>query len=794
MTVASTRSDRETTPAGDGEVIRIPDVLPVMPLRDVVLFPFTILPLSVDRAASLQAVEHAQGVDRLILVVAQRDPTVDEPTPDDLYRIGCVALVMRALKLPDGSVRVLVQGLSRAQVDYFTRPTPPLEARVTRLEEPSVGERVLEVEARVRGIRHGLEKVSTLGRQISPEVMVIANQLDDPVRLADLAASNLELTVEDSQGVLELGDAVQRIDRVHELLARELSLLEMQQDIAARVRGELESTQREWYLRQQLKTIRQELGEADDLDRAVADYRRRADELTLPEEARSELDEQLRRLSGLHPDSAETAVVRTWLDWMTSLPWGVVDVDRVDLDVARGALDADHHGLERVKRRILEFLAVRALKPDGRDPILLFVGPPGVGKTSLGRAIAEALGRKFVRTSLGGIRDEAEIRGHRRTYVGALPGRIIQGLHHAGSANPVFMLDEVDKLGADVRGDPSSALLEVLDPEQNDTFRDHYLGVPFDLSKVLFIATANVTDTIQPAFLDRMEMVEIDGYSEDEKLEIARRHLVPRQLDAHGLADGGTRFSDASLRLLISGYTREAGLRNLEREIGAVCRAVAAEVVARGRRRHRVTPAAIQRMLGPRRFVDEPPLDTDRIGVATGLAYTRVGGDVLYVEAIALPGRGDLKLTGSLGEVMRESAAAALSLCRARAADWGVPETWFDDHHVHLHVPSGGVPKDGPSAGVTMLAALVSLATGRPVRRDRAMTGEITLRGDVLAVGGVREKVLGALRHGVRDVVLPTDNANDLDALPNAVKRRLRTRLVRTVDEALDAVLAPTAG
>jgi len=789
--VVTTSSDRDPTPGGGGEIIRIPDVLPVLPLRDAVLFPFTILSLSVDRAVSLQAIEAAQGSDRLVLITAQRDATVDEPTPDDLHRIGCVAVVMRVLKLPDGSVRVLVQGLSRAQVDYFTRPTAPLEARVTRLEEPSVGERVLEVEARVRGIRHGLEKVSTLGRQISPEVMVIANQLDDPVRLADLAASNLELTVDDAQGVLEIGDAVERIERVHELLARELSLLEMQHDITARVRGELESSQREWYLRQQLKTIRQELGEVDDLDRAVADYRRKADELTLPPEARTELEEQLRRLAGLHSESAETAVVRTWLDWMTTLPWGVIDEDRIDLDAARRALDADHHGLERVKRRILEFLAVRALKPDGRDPILLFVGPPGVGKTSLGRAIADALGRRFVRTSLGGIRDEAEIRGHRRTYVGALPGRIIQGLHHAGSANPVFMLDEVDKLGADVRGDPSSALLEVLDPEQNDSFRDHYLGVPFDLSKVLFIATANVTDTIHPAFLDRMELVEIDGYSEDEKLEIARRHLAPRQLAAHGLADGGTRFSDAALKVLISGYTREAGLRNLEREIGAVCRAIASDVVAHGRRRHRVTPASVERMLGPRRFLDEPPLEADRVGVATGLAYTRVGGDVLYVEAISLPGKGDLKLTGSLGEVMRESAAAALSLCRARAADWGVPTGWFDDHHVHMHVPSGGVPKDGPSAGVTMLAALVSLATGRALRRDRAMTGELTLRGDVLAVGGVREKVLAALRHGVREVVLPADNATDLEQLPKGVRRRLQAHLVRTVDEALDTVLTP---
>jgi ATP-dependent Lon protease len=778
--------------SSDDEIVRVPDVLPVMPLKDAVLFPYTILPLAVGRDASLRAVEAAQGADRLILLVTQRDAAIDEPSPDQLYRVGCVALVMRVLKLPDGSVRVLVQGLARAQVDYWSRTEPYLEARLTRIEEPTLGEAALEVEARVREIRQGLERVSTAGRQISPEVMLIAAHLDDPLRLADLAASNLGLKVDDAQRILETGDGMARIDLVHELLLKELSLLEMQNEIASRVRGEMESSQREWFLRQQLKTIRQELGEADDLDREVTEYRHKVEALDVPDEVRKELDEQLRRLSTMHPDSAETSVLRTWLDWMTTLPWGVRSEETLGLAQAREILDADHYGLEKVKRRIIEFLAVRTLKPDGREPILCFVGPPGVGKTSLGRSIARALNRKFVRTSLGGVRDEAEIRGHRRTYVGALPGRIVQGLHQAGTCDPVFMLDEVDKVGADVRGDPSSALLEVLDPEQNNSFRDHYLGVPFDLSKVLFIATANVTDTIQPAFLDRMEVIELDGYGEEEKLEIARRHLVPRQLDANGLENAAIRFGDHAIELLIGGYTREAGLRNLEREIGAVCRKVAVEVVDGKKPRRRITPTTVETLLGPRRFLDEPPLEGDRIGVATGLAYTVVGGDILYVEAISLPGKADLRLTGSLGEVMKESASAALSLVRAHGEAWGIPAGWFDQHHIHVHVPAGGVPKDGPSAGVTLLAAVVSVAAGRPVRRDLAMTGEITLRGDVMAVGGVREKVLAALRHGISDVLLPADNQRDLADLPPAARRRLRPQFVRRVDDVLKAVLRPT--
>jgi ATP-dependent Lon protease len=491
----------------------------------------------------------------------------------------------------------------------------------------------------------------------------------------------------------------------------------------------------------------------------------------------------------MHPESAESSVLRTWLDWMTTLPWNRVTDDNLDISAARAILDEDHYDLDQVKQRILEFLAVRQLRPDGKGPILCFVGPPGVGKTSLGRSIARALGRQFVRSSLGGVRDEAEIRGHRRTYVGALPGRIVQGMSQAGSSNPVFMLDEVDKVGADVRGDPSSALLEVLDPEQNDSFRDHYLGVMYDLSKVLFIATANVTETIQPAFLDRMEVIRLSGYSEEEKLEIARRHLIPRQVEENGLTEHGLEFSAAAVRSVIGGYTREAGLRNLEREIGSVCRKVAVQVAEKRPAIHRVTPASVARLLGPPRFLDEHPLQADRVGVATGLAYTAVGGEVLLVEAISLEGKGDLALTGSLGDVMKESAAAALSLARARSKDLEIADGWFEGHSLHVHVPAGGTPKDGPSAGVTILAAIVSASSGRPVRHDLAMTGEITLRGDVLAVGGIKEKVLAARRAGINEILMPAENERDLSDLPPTVRRKLRFIFARSVDEVLDAAL-----
>lgn len=771
------------------EPIHIPDVLPVMALKDVVLFPYVIVPLSVGRERSVKAVDEALSANRLILLVTQKDPAIEEPEPKHLYEIGCVAVIMRMLKLPDGNIRILVQGLSRARIDYFTKTEPYLEARLTRLEEPKLEESDLQVEAFVRTVKQGLEKATNLGKQISPEVMLVASNLDDPLRLADLAASNLDLKTEDAQRVLETEDPVERLKLVHELLTREISLLEMQQEISSQARGEMDRSQREYFLRQQLKAIQKELGEGEDLDEEVDEYREKAKEAGLSEEAMEELEKQLKRLGSMHPDSAEASVIRTWLDWITGLPWSKVTEDNLDVKAARKILDEDHYDLEKIKDRIIEFLAVRKLKPEGKGPILCFVGPPGVGKTSLGRSIARALGRKFIRISLGGVRDEAEIRGHRRTYVGALPGRIIQGLHQAGTSNPVFMLDEVDKIGADFRGDPSSALLEVLDPEQNFSFRDHYLGVAYDLSKVLFITTANIIDTIQPAFLDRMEVIRLAGYTEEEKIEIARRHLIPKQIDENGLSPELIEFTTPALRLLVDGYTREAGLRNLEREIGSVCRKTAVAVATGDRRRRRITPKVVERLLGPRRFLPESQLKEDRVGVVTGLAYTAYGGDVLFVEALALPGKGKLTLTGSLGDVMKESAEAALSFAQAKAAELGVDPEWFDNHSIHVHVPAGAIPKDGPSAGVTMLTAIVSAACSLPVRHDLAMTGEITLRGDVLPIGGIKEKILAALRVGIQDIILPAENERDLADLPPRARRQARVHLVRHADEVLDLAL-----
>ncbi len=774
------------------ETVHIPDVLPVMALKDVVLYPYVIVPLSVGRERSVRAVDQALADNRLILLVTQREATVEEPTSEDLYEIGCVAVVMRMLKLPDGNIRILVQGLSRARVDYFTQAEPYLEARLTRLDEPGVEPgRELEVEALVRSLKQGLEQVSTLGRQISPEVLLIAGNMEDPLRLADLAASNLALKVSDAQQMLETVTGLERLKLVHELLSREISLLEMQQELSTQVRGEMDRSQREYYLRQQLKAIRRELGESDDLEQELDEYRRKAEEAGLSEEARQEVDKQISRVAAMHPDSAEASVIRTWLDWMTSLPWSHVTEDNLDVREARTILDEDHYDLDKIKARILEFLAVRQLRPASKGPILCFAGPPGVGKTSLGRSIARALGRKFMRISLGGVRDEAEIRGHRRTYVGALPGRIVQGIHQAGTSNPVFMLDEVDKIGADFRGDPSSALLEVLDPEQNHSFRDHYLGVAYDLSRVLFIATANVIDTIQPAFRDRMEVIELSGYTEEEKLEIARRHLIPKQVEENGLNSETISFTNPALALLVNGYTREAGLRNLERQIGSVCRKVAVKVAEGSTARRRITPGSVERLLGPRQFLPEAQLKEDRIGVVTGLAYTSYGGDVLFIESLSVPGKAELKLTGSLGDVMKESAQAALSYAKAHAPQFGIPADWFDSHVLHVHVPEGAIPKDGPSAGVTMLTAIVSAAAGRKVRHDLAMTGEITLRGEVLPVGGIKEKILAALRAGVRDILLPAENQRDLHDLPPRARRTARVRFVHRADEVLAAALLP---
>jgi ATP-dependent Lon protease len=783
-----------TPPESREENVSIPDVLPVMALKDTVLFPFVMVPLSVGRERSVAAVDQALAENRLILLLAQRDGNQENPASADLYDIGTVAGIMRMIKLPDNRIRVLVQGLARARVDYVVQEEPFLRARITRLEEPRTEPEQVEVEAFVRTVRGNLEKVVELGKTISPEVMLIATSLEDGARLADLAASNLTLKLPEAQRVLETLDAKERLRIVNEALEHEIELLEVQRQISSQVQGEMDKSHREYLLRQQLKAIQKELGESDDVDREIERYRELIDGKKLPDEAKAEAEKQLKRLRNTHAESAEASVIRTYLDWLTGLPWQVQSSDRLDLPNARAVLDEDHYDLDKVKRRIIEFLAVRKLKADSKGPILCFIGPPGVGKTSLGRSIARALGRKFVRISLGGVHDEAEIRGHRRTYVGALPGRIIQGINQAATSNPVFMLDEIDKIGADYRGDPSAALLEVLDPEQNFSFRDHYLDVPYDLSRVLFIATGNVTETIHPAFLDRMEVIQLSGYTEEEKLRIARRHLVPKQVRENGLTDELVRFTEPGLRHLIAGYTREAGLRNLEREIGSVCRKVAVRVAEGKTAAVSVLPTSVEKLLGPVKFLPDATLKEDRVGVATGLAWTAVGGDVLHVEALALPGKGELRLTGHLGEVMKESAQAALSFLRADAARLGIDSRYFDEHLLHVHVPAGAIPKDGPSAGVTMLCALASAASGLPLRRNLAMTGEITLRGEVLPVGGIKEKVLAALRSGIREVCIPKENQRDLGELPPGPRRLLTAHLIGNASEVLALALRRPAG
>ncbi len=774
----------------DEEQPKIPDVLPVLPLRDIVIFPFMIVPLYVSRERSIKAVDQALAENRMILLAAQRKQDEDDPGADDVYGVGTVALIMRMLKLPDGRIRVLVQGLSRARVASFDEGLPHMQARIEVVSEPEAAKGSLETEALMRNVKAALEKSQNLGKPISPEVIVIANNMEEPGRLADLTASNLDLKVEGAQAILEALDPLDRLRRVHELMTKELEVLTMQQEISSQAKGEMDRSQREYFLRQQLKAIQSELGEGNELGEEVGQLRDKAVKAKMPKPVMEEVERQLKKLERMHPDAAETATLRNWLDWMVTLPWGKSTKDSLDLKEAQRILDEDHYGLEKVKERIVEYLAVRKLKEKAKGPLLCFVGPPGVGKTSLGKSIARALGRKFVRLSLGGVKDEAEIRGHRRTYVGSMPGRIVQGIHQAGANNPVFMIDEVDKIGADFRGDPSSALLEVLDPEQNFSFRDHYLGVPFDLSNVMFICTANLTDTIQPAFLDRMEVIRLSGYTEDEKLEIAKRHLVPKQLDEHGLTPENLVFSDPALRAMINSYTREAGLRNLEREIATITRKVARRVAEGDVATVRVTPGSLQRFLGAPKTLPEERLKKDEVGIATGLAWTATGGDVLFVEASVMKGKGRLTMTGHLGDVMKESAQAALSWTRAHARTLGLKEELFGSLDVHVHVPEGAIPKDGPSAGITMATALVSVFTARPVRASVAMTGEITLRGHILPIGGLKEKVLAARRAGLDTILCPTLNKKELDEVPAHLRRGMQIHLVETVDEVLALALA----
>jgi ATP-dependent Lon protease len=776
----------------DEEQPKIPDTLPVLPLRDIVIFPFMIVPLYVSRERSIKAVDQALAENRMILLAAQKKQEEEEPGPDDVFSVGTVALIMRMLKLPDGRIRVLVQGLSRARIASFDEGLPHLQARIEAVGDvEGAGKDTLEVEALMRNVKAALEKSQNLGKPISPEVIVIANNMEEPGRLADLTASNLDLKVEGAQAILEALDPVERLRRVHELMTKELEVLTMQQEISSQAKGEMDRSQREFFLRQQLKAIQSELGEGNELGEEISLLREKAIKAKMPKPVLEEVERQLKKLERMHPDAAETATLRNWLDWMVTLPWGKSTKDNLDLKEAQRILDEDHYGLAKVKERIVEYLAVRKLKEKTKGPLLCFVGPPGVGKTSLGKSIARALGRKFVRLSLGGVKDEAEIRGHRRTYVGSMPGRVVQGIHQAGANNPVFMMDEVDKIGADFRGDPSSALLEVLDPEQNNSFRDHYLGVPFDLSNVMFICTANLTDTIQPAFLDRMEVINLPGYTEDEKLEIAKRHLVPKQLDEHGLSPEHLVFTDKSLKVLINSYTREAGLRNFEREIASVARKVARKVAEGEMGTVRVTPGLLPRYLGAAKVLPEERLKKDAVGIATGLAWTATGGDVLFVEASLMKGKGRLTLTGHLGEVMKESAQAALSWARGHARTFGIRDETFGTHDLHVHVPEGAIPKDGPSAGITMATAIVSALTGQPVRASLAMTGEVTLRGHVLPIGGLKEKILAARRAGIETIVCPKLNRKELDEVPAHLKRGLDFHLVEDVEEVLRLALVP---
>ncbi len=779
----------DANPVPQDETPKIPEVLPVLPLRDVVVYPYVIQPLSVSRDISIRAIDTALVENRMILLVAQKQVEMDTPGPEDLFRVGTAALVMRVLKLPDGRVRALVQGVQRVKIEYFTETEGLFKARVEPLAEPEAPGGV-ETDALMRSVKQSLEKATTLGKSLPQEVLAIAGNLDSPGRLADLVVSNLDLKLAQNQEALEIADPMRRLRKAHDMLLREIELLEVQQKITLEARGEMDKSQREYYLRQQLKAIQQELGEGSELAEEIQGFRDKLAKLKVPEEVMTEIERQLKKLERMHPDSSETAVTRTYLEWMTELPWGLATEDNLDLKRAKQVLDEDHYGLAKIKERILEFLAVRKLKPDQRGTILCFVGPPGVGKTSLGRSIARALDRKFARISLGGVHDESEIRGHRRTYVGAMPGRIVQALHQAKTQNPVIMLDEVDKIGRDLRGDPSAALLEVLDPEQNGTFRDHYLNVPLDLSQVLFLANANELEPVHPAFRDRMEVIHLSSYTLEEKHAIAESHLIPRQMERHGLKAKHLGFAAKGLRAIITGYTREAGLRQLEREIGGVYRKVARSV-ADGTWKAKVTltDKNIQTYLGPLKFIPDERLQKPRVGVVTGLAWTSTGGEVLFVETLSMPGKGGLLLTGQLGDVMKESAQAALSYIRSRSEAFRIDPEVFQKRDLHIHFPEGAIPKDGPSAGLAMATALLSTLTGVPIKHTVAMTGEIDLRGDALAIGGLKEKSLAALRLGLHDIVIPHANLKDLDEIEPAVRKHLRFHPVRHVEEVFELAL-----
>jgi ATP-dependent Lon protease len=764
----------------------MPDALPVLPLRDSVPFPEALMPLAIGQERSIKLVNDVLAGARMLVMVASRESEDEEPRPDDLYRVGVAGVVARMLKVPDGSLRILVHGAQRVVLDDFIATDPYLIARIE--EAPDVVVPSPELEALHRNVQATFSRIIEEVPYLPEELQIAVANLDDASELAHMIAGALRLKTEEKQALLEERDVTKRLRMLSELLAREAELAEIGTRIQSQVQSEMDRGQREWFLRQQMKAIQDELGEGDELQAEATELRERLEAAELPDYAWKQAERELQRFERLPAQSAEHGVIRTYLEWVADLPWSKATEEALDLAEARKVLDRDHYDMESVKERILEFLAVRKLNPDAGAAILCFVGPPGVGKTSLGRSIAAAMGRSFERISVGGVRDESEIRGHRRTYIGALPGTILRAMRDAGSKNPVLMIDEIDKMGADFRGDPASAMLEVLDPEQNSTFRDHYLDLPFDLSSVFFICTANQLDTVPPALRDRMETIELSGYTHEEKREIAKRYLVPRQMERNGVGRSRIEITPEALDLIIDGYTREAGVRGLEREIGSVCRKVAREFAEGTRKSKRVVRAkTVAELLGKRRFQPDVKRRTGEPGVATGLAWTPVGGDVLFVEATAFPGDGKLQITGQLGDVMKESAAAALSY--VKSSDGEIPDDYFRQNDVHVHVPAGAIPKDGPSAGITMATALASRATGRPVRADTAMTGEVTLTGQVLPIGGLKEKALAAQRAGINRLIIPRRNEADIDDIPAHLRKRMRFVLVDDVGEVLDAAL-----
>jgi ATP-dependent Lon protease len=781
--------------AGEGHDVAIgaralPGTLPVLPLRETVPLPDTLTPLAVGQERSVQLVNDVLAGNRMLVMVASKDPELETPGPDALYGVGVVGAIARMMKVPDGTLRILVQGAQRVRIDRWARETPYLVADIS--EMPDVVEESNELTALVRNVQQTFTEIVEQLPYLPEELQIAVANLDDPVALSHLIAGALRLKTEEKQSLLEEVDVAKRLRRLVDHLAQELEVVSIGSKIQSQVQSELEKGQREYVLRQQLKAIQEELGEIDESAIEAEELREQLAAIDLPEDVRKQADRELNRLESLPPQAAEHGVIRTYLEWIATLPWDKETTDNLDLEHAREVLDADHYGLEQVKDRILEFLAVRKLKPDARGSILCFVGPPGVGKTSLGRSIARALGREFERISAGGVRDEAEIRGHRRTYIGAMPGTIIRALRDAGSRNPLFMIDEIDKMGADFRGDPASAMLEVLDPEQNATFRDHYLDVPFDLSDVMFITTANTLDTVPGPLRDRMEIIYLAGYTEEEKLQIAKRYLVPRQIERNGLKKSWIGIGDKALRRIIEQYTREAGVRGLEREIGAICRKVARDIAEHGRNgKVSVSADDVRELLGKQRVFPETRRRTAQPGVATGLAWTPVGGDVLFIEAQSTAGSGKLVITGQLGDVMRESAQLALTWVRGHVGELApqLDDKWFAGHDIHLHVPAGATPKDGPSAGITMVTALVSLVSGRCVRDDVAMTGEVTLTGQVLPIGGLKEKALAAQRAGIRTVICPALNEGDVDDIPEHLRSKLDFHFVERVSQVLDLAL-----